>query len=148
MLWWVFLGALALFSGAGSGGVSRRMANLQYVVWIAAYNSTFLLGYLVLDLAFFPSPLSKSVYSPMSKLKVHPDPDMLKATRHSGGAGKEWDAGGSAPPLLEAVNKNGLVLFLLVRTLTRYSLRGSWFAHPVFTDDAEFGAGKRGDWPD
>ena len=122
VLWWVFLGALKLF--AVGSDVSRRMANLQYVVWIAAYNSTFLLGYLVLDLAFFPSPLSKSVYSPMSKLKVHPDPDMLKATRHTGGAGKEWDAGGSAPPLLEAVNKNGLVLFLLVRTLTTYALRG------------------------
>ncbi len=89
------------------------MANLQYVVWIAAYNSTFLLGYLVLDLAFFPSPLSTSVYSPMSKLKVHLDPDVLKATRHT--AGREWEAAGSAPPLLEAVNKNGLVLFLLVR---------------------------------
>ncbi|KAI0712736.1 GWT1-domain-containing protein [Cerioporus squamosus] len=114
VLWWVFLGALKLF--AVGGDVSRRMANLQYVVWIAAYNSTFLLGYLVLDLAFFPSPLSKSVYSPMSKLKVHPDPDMLKVTRHS--AGREWEAAGSAPPLLEAINKNGLVLFLLANVAT------------------------------
>ncbi|RPD60688.1 hypothetical protein L227DRAFT_623446 [Lentinus tigrinus ALCF2SS1-6] len=117
VLWWVLLGVLQLF--AVGGDVSRRMANLQYVVWIAAYNSTFLLGYLVLDLAFFPSPLSKSVYSPMSKLKVHPDPDMLKATRHNGGGtGREWDAAASAPPLLEAVNKNGLVLFLLANVAT------------------------------
>ncbi|RDX41287.1 hypothetical protein OH76DRAFT_1561669 [Lentinus brumalis] len=114
VLWWVFLGALKLF--AVGGDVSRRMANLQYVVWIAAYNSTFLLGYLVLDLAFFPSPLSTSVYSPMSKLKVHLDPDVLKATRHT--AGREWEAAGSAPPLLEAVNKNGLVLFLLANVAT------------------------------
>ena len=88
------------------------MANLQYVIWIAAYNSTFILGYLVLDLVFFPSPLSRSVYSPTSKLKVHPN-----ATRHELGAerGKEAAAGGGgAQPLLEAINKNGLVLFLLV----------------------------------
>ncbi|KAI0748577.1 GWT1-domain-containing protein [Daedaleopsis nitida] len=126
VLWWVFLGALTLFSGSG---VSRRMANLQYVVWIAAYNSTFLLGYLVLDLAFFPSPLSTSVYSPTSKLKVHPDPDLLKDARHlagpaaavgreRGGANPGVDFGSSAPPLLDAINKNGLVLFLLANVAT------------------------------
>ena len=110
VLWWVFLGALKLF--AVGSDVSRRMANLQYVVWIAAYNSTFLLGYLVLDLVFFPSPLSRSVYSPTSKLKVHPN-----STRHELGAERTREAaagGGGAQPLLEAINKNGLVLFLLV----------------------------------
>ncbi|KAI0324103.1 hypothetical protein GY45DRAFT_1439298 [Cubamyces sp. BRFM 1775] len=114
VLWWVFLGALKLF-GIG-GGISRRMVNIQYIIWVAAYNTTFLLGYLVLDLFFFPSPLSKSVYSPTSKLKVHPDPDMLKATRHL--RGRDHGAGGSAPALLEAINKNGLVLFLLANVMT------------------------------
>ncbi|KAH9903179.1 GWT1-domain-containing protein [Cubamyces lactineus] len=114
VLWWVFLGALKLF-GIG-GGISRRMVNIQYIIWVAAYNTTFLLGYLVLDLFFFPSPLSKSIYSPTSKLKVHPDPDMLKATRHM--RGRELSAGGSAPALLEAINKNGLVLFLLANVMT------------------------------
>lgn len=112
VLWWVALASLKLL-GIG-GGVSRRLVNLQYITWVTAYNTTFLLGYLVLDLFFFPSPLSKSVYSPTSKLKVHPDPDVLKATRHM--RGREL-SGGSAPALLEAVNKNALVLFLLVRLL-------------------------------
>ncbi|KAI0356839.1 GWT1-domain-containing protein [Trametes cingulata] len=114
VLWWVSLGLLKLL-GVG-GGVSRRLVNVQYVAWVAAYNTTFLLGYLVLDLFFFPSPLSKSVYSPTSKLKVHPDPDVLKATRHL--RGREGSAGGSAPALLEAINKNGLVLFLLANVMT------------------------------
>ena len=71
---------------------------------------------LVLDLAFFASPLSRSVYSPYSKLKVHPAQDVRgRAGRGSGEATAGMDAGGgSAPPLLEAINKNGLVLFLLV----------------------------------
>ncbi|KAI0672091.1 GWT1-domain-containing protein [Trametes maxima] len=115
VLWWVLLGGLKLF-GIGGGDVSRRLVNLQYIAWVAAYNTTFLLGYLVLDLAFFPSPLSTSIYSPTSKLKVHPDPDTLKATRHL--RGRELGVGGSAPALLDAVNRNGLVLFLLANVTT------------------------------
>ncbi|KAI0372573.1 hypothetical protein BV20DRAFT_1034621 [Pilatotrama ljubarskyi] len=118
VLWWASLGLLKLLGVGGPGGVSRRLVNVQYVAWVAAYNTTFLLGYLVLDLFFFPSPLSKSVYSPTSKLKVHPDPDVLKATRHLRGREGGGGGGGSAPALLEAINKNGLVLFLLANVMT------------------------------
>ncbi|KAH9848063.1 GWT1-domain-containing protein [Lenzites betulinus] len=114
VLWWVLLGLLKLFNVGD--GVSRRLVNVQYIIWVAAYNATFLLGYLALDLFFFPSPLSKSVYSPTSKLKVHLDPDTLKATRHA--RSRDFSAGASAPPLLEAINKNGLVLFLLANVAT------------------------------
>ncbi|KAI0816924.1 GWT1-domain-containing protein [Trametes gibbosa] len=116
VLWWVLLGLLKLFDVGG--GVSRRLVNVQYITWVAAFNATFLLGYLALDLFFFPSPLSKSVYSPTSKLKIHLDPDVLKATRHV--RGRDLSAGASAPPLLEAINKNGLVLFLLANITTGF----------------------------
>ncbi|KAH9919571.1 GWT1-domain-containing protein [Fomitopsis serialis] len=97
VLWWVLLGGSKLL-GIGDG-VSRRLVNLQYILWIAAYNVSFILGYMCLDLAFFASPLSKSTYSPYSKLKVQHDP-------------------GSAPALLDAINKNGLALFLLANLAT------------------------------
>ncbi|KAJ3484919.1 hypothetical protein NLI96_g5316 [Meripilus lineatus] len=124
-VWWVFLGFSQLF-GVG-GGVSRRMVNLQYILYVSAYNTTFMLGYLLLDLLFFASPMSKSVYSPTSKLKVHPEvrrKDSIHSTYPSSpstaapAAEVAPEKRGSAPTLLDAVNKNGLVLFLLANVVT------------------------------
>ena len=94
--------------------------NIQYVLWIAAFNTTWLFAYLLLDLYFFPSPLSKSVYSPVSKLKMAPpmSPAFPKAEELS------------PPTLLEAVNTNGLVLFLIVRC--RFLLSAHWYLTSVF----------------
>lgn len=86
---------------------------MPYIVWVAAFNTSFMLAYLLLDLVFFPSPLSKSIYSPTSKLKVQPDPVLLNRDR-SNAKGSEGTQ--IAPALLEAVNQNGLVIFLIVRT--------------------------------
>ena len=80
--------------------------NLPYIAWVAAYNTSFILGYLLLDLYFFPSPLSRSMYSPTSKLKVQ-DTSRLPTLQQ--------ERPQTAPPLLEAINRNGLALFLLVR---------------------------------
>ncbi|KAK7680315.1 hypothetical protein QCA50_016555 [Cerrena zonata] len=130
VLWWVSLGVEKLF-GVG-GGVSRRLVNLQYITWCSAFNTTFLLGYLLLDLIFFPSPLSKSIYSPVSGLKVIPMPaPSLSEPTPPGARGRDGRSGGSsvnpspsvtvgegvggAPKLLSAINRNGLVLFLVVR---------------------------------
>jgi hypothetical protein len=74
---------------------------------VAAYNTSFILGYLLLDLFFFPSPRSKSAYPSTSKLKVPVD-------NHSPLRPQQQQAG-NPPALLEAFNKNGLALFLLVR---------------------------------
>lgn len=63
--------------------VSRRFANLPYVLWTTAYNTSYLAGFLALELGLFPD----------------------------GGA----DA---CPPLLEAVNRNGLAVFLIANLLT------------------------------
>ncbi|KAL7418513.1 Glucosaminyl phosphatidylinositol (GlcN-PI) nositol acylation protein [Cryptotrichosporon argae] len=58
--------------------VSRRLANMSYVLWTLAYNTSFLLAYLLLETYLFPQPEARP-----------------------------------APPLLEAINKNGLAVFLL-----------------------------------
>ncbi|KAI0062497.1 GWT1-domain-containing protein [Artomyces pyxidatus] len=107
-IWWTLLGATRLV-GIGGEGVSRRLVNLPYIFWVAAYNTSFILGYLLLDLYFFPSPLSKSVYSPTSKLKVHADASHLL---------NQQQEVQSAPALLEAINRNGLAIFLLANVAT------------------------------
>lgn len=82
--------------------------NLRYILWVSAYNTTFLLAYLVLDLILFPSPLTKSVYDPNSRLKVHSRAAAFEMARAS------TKAEGTAPALLDAINRNGLAFFLVV----------------------------------
>ncbi|KIP02797.1 hypothetical protein PHLGIDRAFT_111619 [Phlebiopsis gigantea 11061_1 CR5-6] len=113
VLWWAALGAVRLL-GVGQG-ISRRVVNMPYILWVAAFNTSFLLGYLLLDLVFFSSPLSRSVYSPTSKLKVQPDPVLLGYGRRDG---RGSDGTPGAPALLEAINRNGLVFFLLANVAT------------------------------
>lgn len=107
------------------GGSTDKVGqvNLPYIAWVAAYNTTVLLCYLLLDLAFFPTPLSKSTYSPVSGLKV------VRRPSNGNGSDSVSDVSDSActpptmpgpspmpaPPLLEAVNRNSLAVFLLVR---------------------------------
>lgn len=55
---------------------------MPYVLWVAAYNTTFLFGYLVIEISLFSS------------------------------------GGNAVPPLLEAINKNGLAVFLAANLLT------------------------------
>lgn len=75
--------ALALSYALGIE-VSRRFANLPYVVWTVAYNTTALALYLAIELWLFPPA---SVAPP-------------------------------CPPLLDAINRNGLVVFLVANLLT------------------------------
>lgn len=161
-------------------------ANLPYVAWVAAYNTSFILGYLLLDLYFFPSPMLKSIYSPTSKLKQHgpshnspnfhipgtpvasgyqrptspipapqtttprpryarqdsegrlsveeyPQPVLVGGGMRGGMVGGGGRKGGlrrmawgqvqvGAPTLLEAINRNGLAVFLLVSPYSRATL--------------------------
>jgi phosphatidylinositol glycan class W len=59
-----------------------QQANLPYVLWVAAYNTTFLFGYLLIEIFLFST------------------------------------SGFPVPPLLEAINKNGLAVFLVANLLT------------------------------
>ncbi|KAJ6524486.1 GWT1-domain-containing protein [Mycena capillaripes] len=98
MVWWALLGLVSLLHV--DEGVSRQTANLAYALWIVAFNTSFILGYLVLDMVFFPTPATRSKLKPPASVSPIPV------------------AGPRAPPLLEAINKNALPLFLLANVLT------------------------------
>jgi len=137
VIYWGLFG-LSRYLRLGGPDVSRRLVNLPYILWVAAYNTTFLLCYLLLDLVFFPTPLAKSTYSPVSGLKVvrrpsdfHKDGDgddgegtLGSASPHAQPycAGPTTTCSGPspmpAPPLLEAINRNALAVFLLANVAT------------------------------
>ncbi|RYP57842.1 hypothetical protein DL770_010569 [Monosporascus sp. CRB-9-2] len=80
--------------GAGVD-VSRRLANLPYVLWIAAFNSAQILAMCVIDTIFFP------------------------AFYNAADARTEKEAYETATsPVLRAFNRNGLAVFLLANLLT------------------------------
>jgi phosphatidylinositol glycan class W len=76
----------------------NAQANLPYALWIAAFNTSYILGYLVLDMLFFPTPAVR-------RKKSRQSTDDISASASPA----------RAPLLLEAINKNALPVFLLVR---------------------------------
>ncbi|KAK7757071.1 Glucosaminyl phosphatidylinositol (GlcN-PI) nositol acylation protein [Diatrype stigma] len=87
--------------GAGLD-VSRRLANLPYVLWIAAFNTAQLLAMSVIDAVFFPSASPSA--APL------PEPAAADAEREA------YEAATS--PVLRAFNRNGLAVFLAANLLT------------------------------
>ena len=75
--------------------VSRRLANLPYVLWVAAFNSVQLLAFCVVDTIFFPA-----FYNASDK----------RAEKEA------YDAATSK--VLRAMNRNGLAVFLIANLLT------------------------------
>ncbi|KAJ6478563.1 GWT1-domain-containing protein [Mycena vitilis] len=99
IVWWALLGLTSLLRI--DEGVSRQTANLPYALWITAFNTSFLLGYLVLDMVFFPVLGIRSKLKPPAAVSPpNPEPSAR------------------APALLEAVNNNALPLFLFANLLT------------------------------
>ena len=75
--------------------VSRRLANMPYVLWVAAFNSAQLFLFCLTETVFFPT--------------VH---------RMSGSGGEEERTSFATSRILHAFNRGGLALFLIANLLT------------------------------
>lgn len=93
---WILFFALSIsFSYGLNLRVSRRLANLPYVLWVAAFNCTQLTLFCLIETWYFP--------------EVH------RATNKSA----EKDAAKHATSqIMQAFNRNGLAIFLLANPLT------------------------------
>lgn len=90
------LGHAALFQICTKGlnlSVSRRIANLPYILWVTSYNTMYLLMYLLVEFIFYPIP-----------------------DHAAAGDGIQYED--CVPWGLEAVNDNGLAIFLLANIFT------------------------------
>lgn len=93
---WVGLYRLSTNYSYGFGlNVSRRLANLPYVLWVAAFNTVQVLACCVIDTVFFPAFYNAS------------DKKSEKEAYYA-----------ATSKILRALNRNGLVLFLLANLLT------------------------------
>ncbi|KAG9122194.1 Glucosaminyl phosphatidylinositol (GlcN-PI) nositol acylation protein [Ceratobasidium sp. 392] len=129
VVWWSLFMIGSAFAG-GSQGVSRRLANTLYVLWVAAFNTTFLLGYVILDSIFgrpvHPHTASRSNSFPTAKERLVASSPM----RNSFAPSFKFSTGSDSirervPPtetdssgLLGAINLNGLALFLAANVAT------------------------------
>lgn len=75
--------------------ISRRLANMPYVLWVSAFNNAQLLLFCLIETAFFPS--------------VH---------RASGTAGEAERTSFATSRIMSAFNRNGLAIFLVANLLT------------------------------
>lgn len=97
VVWWSLFCVLSehLFGIGQSLAVSRRLANLPYVVWVAAFNVTHLSLFCLIETLFFPS--------------VHRAADQANEARESHRATSQ---------IMRAVNQNGLAVFLVANLMT------------------------------
>ncbi|KAJ3508578.1 hypothetical protein NLJ89_g5678 [Agrocybe chaxingu] len=93
IVWWTALDVTRFIEigekwSRGEGGVSRQMVNLPYILWVVAFNTSFLLSYIVvLDIWIFSESKEKSteakhrqITSPKKSQGSQPLPQDLKAT--------------------------------------------------------------------
>ncbi|EJT78937.1 GPI-anchored wall transfer protein 1 [Gaeumannomyces tritici R3-111a-1] len=102
----VFWSALYMFATSYSWGaslsVSRRMANLPYVLWVAWFNSATILAFYLAESLFF-TPRAGSTGAAAAAV----DPRVEKETYMA-----------ASSRVLRAINRNGLAVFLVANLLT------------------------------
>ncbi|CAH0056553.1 unnamed protein product [Clonostachys solani] len=97
---WFFVwsGLYLLSTGYSFGlglGVSRRLANLPYVLWVASYNTGSVLAFCIIDSIFFPA------FYNATDTRTETDAYLTATSR-----------------VLRAFNRNGLAIFLVANLLT------------------------------
>lgn len=70
---------MSVIDGEGGQQVSRRIANLPYIMWVITFNFGFILAFVIIDAEFIGN-----------------------------------GSGTTVPKIFDAVNANGLLLFLVV----------------------------------
>ena len=95
---WILLFAISTSYRYGlSLQVSRRLANLPYILWISAFNCTQITAFCLVETLFFPQAYKSNGTSSKSENEIY------KA---------------STSRVLEAYNRNGLAIFLVANLLT------------------------------
>jgi phosphatidylinositol glycan class W len=95
---WILLFAFTTSYSYGlSLNVSRRLANLPYFLWIAAFNTTQITAFCLVETIFFPQAYKSSSTDPKAEESVYKE---------------------STSRVLEAYNRNGLAIFLIANLLT------------------------------
>jgi phosphatidylinositol glycan class W len=95
---WILLFAFTTSYHYGlSLDVSRRLASLPYFLWISAFNSTQILAFCLVETVFFPQTYKSADTSAKAEAEIY-----KQATSR----------------ILEAFNRNGLVVFLVANLLT------------------------------
>ncbi|KAI1809576.1 GWT1-domain-containing protein [Poronia punctata] len=93
---WIVFFFIATDYKYGAGlEVSRRLANLPYILWVAAFNSAHIFIFCLIETIFFPS------------FHNAPDPKSEEEAYQA-----------ATSPVIRAYNRNGLALFLVANLLT------------------------------
>lgn len=95
--WTLLLFLTTSYNYGLSLSISRRMANLPYILWIIAFNYVQITAFCLVETVFFPPAYKSGDISPQSETEIY------KRCTSS---------------VLEAFNKNGLAVFLVANLLT------------------------------
>ena len=91
--------------------VSDAQANVAYTLWTAAFNTSFLLVYLLIEIAFFPRHNNGDG---TTSERIQRDADVNVRGRIA--------ARRTVPHLFEAINSNSLAVFLAVSIARMYNI--------------------------
>ena len=97
--------------------VSRRLANLPYILWISAFNDSQILFFCAIETFYFPSVHQQQTSPSKSNSKARTTATEIEIETAEAEAEAET-AKVATPLLLHSYNQNGLPIFLVANLLT------------------------------